>query len=66
MATLLGTWLTVREVAQHLKAPERTIRHWITHGTGSPLQVRLAAVKFGRSWRVTQTDLRRFEEQCCQ
>lgn len=36
MATLLGTWLTVREVAQHLKAPERTIRHWITHGTGSP------------------------------
>ena len=42
--------LTVRDVALMLKLKESTIRQMIASG-------RLRAIKFGREWRVTPTDL---------
>ena len=42
--------MTVREVAEFLKLRESTIRQMIASG-------RLRAIKFGREWRVTTTDL---------
>ena len=48
--------LTVREVAQRLKLREYTVRDYIRKGN-------LPAAKFGRVWRVSETDLEAFIEE---
>ncbi len=57
-------YLKIREVADYLGVSERTVRNYISLGVmpTSPLtNVKLRATKFGRSWRVRESDLAAFE-----
>lgn len=45
--------LTVHETALTLKVKESTVRTWIR-------EKKLRAIKFGREWRITTTDLEKF------
>lgn len=59
----LGHW-NIRKVATYLGVSERTARNYIVLGVmpTSPLtNVKLRATKFGRSWRVRESDLAAFE-----
>ncbi len=47
--------LTVKEVANHLKIKELTVKTYIYQG-------RLVAFKLGKEWRITEDDLERFIE----
>lgn len=47
---MIGTpFLTVHDIAALLKVKEATVRQWIRDKD-------LRAIKFGREWRVAQTD----------
>jgi excisionase family DNA binding protein len=46
-------WLTVEEVAKHLKMDEETVRKWIRRR-------QLKAYKFGRDYRIRREDFETF------
>lgn len=50
-----GSLYTTAELAQRLRAPEETIRHWLRTGA-------LRGLKLGRRWRVREEDLKSFEK----
>lgn len=67
MVNLIGQhWLSVKNVAGHFQVACRTVRQWLEHGTGGNRNIRLQGTKVGRAWRITQADLRRFEEELSQ
>lgn len=45
-------FFTAEEMADYLKVSSQTVRAWIRDG-------KVKAVKFGRSWRITDEELRR-------
>lgn len=47
------TYLTVRDIAGHLKIAEAPVRRWIKLGD-------LRAIDIGKGWRIATTDLERF------
>ena len=51
-ATWDDEYLTVHEIAEHLKLNQQTVRNWIDQG-------RLPAVRIGRRVRVRRTDIDR-------
>lgn len=50
---LTDEWLTVEEVAKHLKMDEETVRKWIRRR-------QLKAYKFGRDYRIRREDFETF------
>ena len=49
-------FLTVPEVADRWKVNKRKVYEYINAGS-------LRAIRFGRSWRIEQSDLERFEDK---
>lgn len=46
---------SIQDVAEFLRVTERTVRRWIHDGA-------ITAYRFGRQWRVKQSDFRAFAE----
>lgn len=57
-----STLLPVSAVADRFGRSSRTIREWIVHGL-QPHGLRLPAVRVGREWRVSESDLYAFEQE---
>ena len=55
-SVLEGTWLTVQEVAAHLKVTQETVRRWIRDGALPVLD--LGGQKTG--YRILRSELERF------
>ena len=53
--TMAQTWLSVERIARELDVSEETVRNWIRRG-------QLKAYKFGRDYRIKQTDFDAFVE----
>lgn len=53
---LLGRFLTVGEVARHLRVSNMTVYRLVKQG-------QLAAVRVGRGYRIREEDVRRYLEQ---
>jgi excisionase family DNA binding protein len=58
-SVLEGTWLTVQEVAAHLKVTQETVRRWIRDGALPVLD--LGGQKTG--YRILRSELERFLAQ---
>lgn len=46
---------SIKEVSRFLCVTERTVRRWIHDGA-------ITAYRFGRQWRITESDFRAFAE----
>jgi excisionase family DNA binding protein len=46
-------YMTVKELADHLKVAEATVRQWIRSRE-------LRAIEIGKGWRISQTDFQAF------
>jgi excisionase family DNA binding protein len=47
---------TAEELADYLKISSQTVRAWIR-------EKKIAAVKFGRAWRITKTEVERLKRE---
>ena len=52
-ATALPALLTIKQAAEHLQVSSKTLRRWIDTGD-------LIAHRFGRQWRISESDLQTF------
>jgi excisionase family DNA binding protein len=52
----IGRYLTVAEVAEHLRVSSMTVYRFVRSG-------QLAAVQVGRGYRIHESDVRRYLEQ---
>ena len=53
----MGEYLTVEEIAEKLRLPVESVRHWLRSG-------KLKGIKFGKVWRIPTENYNAFVKQC--